>query len=155
MHRCSRSLARLWRAAMPVVKRDEVPASPAAPPSTPSAKRTRKAGAGASSPGTPASVQGSPSPSLGGSSSVGSSGNSGSSSVLICLKCQEPTTMNESAPAGKNPLRRDCLACGATDKWKTRTDNRTKKILKKHGGRPSGRRSGKTQTREGHSRRHE
>eukprot|EP00972_Heterocapsa_arctica_P015414 2271706-Heterocapsa_arctica.AAC.1 len=37
---------------------------------------------------------------------------------LVCMKCVEPTTVTLSQAAGsRNPFRRCCNDCGATDKW--------------------------------------
>ena len=44
--------------------------------------------------------------------------------------------MGQSQPAGRNPLRRNCNGCVATDKWVLRKDARTNKILKEIGGGP-------------------
>ena len=52
------------------------------------------------------------------------------SSVILCLRCNEPTAMMESQPAGKNPLRRHCNWCEATYRSTQRVDAKTKKILK-------------------------
>ena len=39
---------------------------------------------------------------------------------LLCMRCDEPTTIQTSEAAGKNEFRRVCHPCGATDKWLNR-----------------------------------
>eukprot|EP00959_Pyramimonas_sp_CCMP1952_P114320 2390353-Pyramimonas_sp.AAC.1 len=42
------------------------------------------------------------------------------SHALLCVKCEDPTTVNTSTANGRNALKRVCNACGATDRWLNR-----------------------------------
>ena len=47
---------------------------------------------------------------------------------LLCLRCTQPTTIEDSAAAGKNELRRYCNGCCATDQNITRIIKKVDKI---------------------------
>ena len=91
----------------------------AMPPTTPQKKGTkRELGAD----------DGSPSP------AASSPGGLGGGVALNCGKCGEDTTLAASQPSGtKNPLKRSCNACVATDRWLNRWAEKDKKAEKEGG----------------------